>query len=356
MKTKNLQECIKRLKKVYSGGNSLPILDNIHFDNGMAVVTNLELWIRVPVSIKGNFLIRFKDLERAMKGIKTDEVEIVFSEDGKKVLVKAVGKERKFTFPSDDVQEYVTTPIAAQPGGKLTAIDLDLISRTIKFAGNDDLRSVMSGVLIGEQIVSTNAHHLVWHDIEGETTEPIIICKLKAIMVNGWESCEIYLGKNEASEAYFTYARFLNPDTGEELIGRLTQGKFPNYKSVIPRMDAQLHKAVIDKKELLETISGALICANQTNFQARFEINNAEQLTVSSEDIDLEREFEELLPGTYESEENLFVDSTFGVNLKFLKMVVRDIDKEKITINWQAGNRAILIEDNYLIMPVMLNN
>jgi DNA polymerase III subunit beta len=364
---KNLQA----IGGVVSSNNTLPILDDFLFEikEGNLSVTASDLETTMTVMLKltlseeeGKVAIPARILIDTLKTFADVPVTFTINEDT--FAVEMTAGEGKYKLNGHDGNEYPETPTidagsSFEMGSEYLA---EAITRTVFAAGNDELRPVMSGVLMEmtEQnisFVATDAHKLVRYtrnDIKPQNETSIILPtkplnQIKNILLNVDGNVKVeYNDKN----AFFGFGNI-------HLVCKLIVGKYPNYSAVIPAENP--NKLQIERSLLLNTIRRVSLFANQSTHQIRFKISG-QSLELSAEDIDYSNEAVETINCNYDGE-----DLEIGFNSKFMQEMLSNISTREVLIEMSQPNRAGLIhpietEENttedilMLVMPVMLNN
>ena len=96
-----------------------------------------------------------------------------------------------------------------------------------------------------------------------------------------------------------------------------------------------------------------MITANKTTQQVR--INLTDKVSITSEDVDFENEFKEIVETKeykHTQEENSI---TFGANIPYLETILKDIEGDAVRFELTSPNRGIKIDNDYLLMPTMLD-
>lgn len=342
----------------------IPILESVHISisKGMMYLTGSDMEntvkIKIDVNIEGeySFCIPYKELKEVLSTL-SEDITILYDETSQRVEVKY--KKGSFSFPSYNGNEYPQAP--KQENDIKLIVDAqvfsDIINKTTPFCSKDELRPQMCGVYFSVKeskmtAAATDANKLIEIDdidlkSEIEDAEFVVSSKALQKMKNIIKNYEIILiEKNDTHISFRT--EFM------KITSRVVDGKFPNYKAVIPVENDK--KLKIDKSELLESIKRIGISSNQTTKSIKLEINN-NVVDISSEDIGLGRS----------AKESLFVEIEgdaiiLGFNYNFLEQTIKSIDDDNIVIEMSQQNRAAIIKtenDNYkqlnLLMPVIVN-
>lgn len=364
---KNLQA----IGGVVSSNNTLPILDDFLFEirEDTLTVTASDLETTMSVMLKltmseeeGKVAIPARILIDTLKTFA--DVPVTFTINNETFAVEMTAGEGKYKLNGHNGNEYPETPDIED--GNSFEIESDIlaeaITKTVFAAGNDELRPVMSGVLLEmteEEIafVATDAHKLVKYsrkDVKPEREESIILPtkplnQIKAILMH--EEGNVKIEYNEKN-AFFGFGNV-------QLVCKLIVGKYPNYRAVIPAENP--NKLQIQRTLLLNTIRRVSLFANQSTHQIRFKISG-QQLELSAEDIDYSNEAQETVTCNYDGE-----DLEIGFNSRFMQEMLSNITTDEVLIEMSQPNRAGLIhpiktkeekaeEILMLVMPVMLNS
>lgn len=364
---KNLQA----IGGVVSSNNTLPILDDFLFeiaeDTLKVTASDLETTMSVMLKLtmseeEGKVAIPARILIDTLKTFA--DVPVTFTINEENFAVEMTAGEGKYRLNGHNGDEYPETPVIEE-GSSFeieSALLAEAITKTVFAAGNDELRPVMSGVLMEMteedlSFVATDAHKLVRfsrNDIKPERNESIILPtkplnQIKSILLSDDNNVKIeYNEKN----AFFGFGNV-------QLVCKLIVGKYPNYRAVIPAENP--NKLQIGRSLLLNTIKRVSLFANQSTHQIRFKISG-QQLELSAEDIDYSNEAVETLTCNYDGE-----DLEIGFNSRFMQEMLANITTEEVLIEMSQPNRAGLIhpietDENkaedilMLVMPVMLNS
>jgi DNA polymerase III subunit beta len=364
---KNLQA----ISGVVSSNNTLPILDDFHFeikDNFLLITaSDLETTMSVMVQLTmadsdGNVAIPARILLDTLKTMA--DVPVTFTINEETFAIEMVAGEGKFKLNGHDGAEFPETPIIEDGNSFFIKSEIlsKAISRTIFAAGNDEMRPVMAGVLMEMteddiSFVATDAHKLVRYtrnDLKFDQSDMIILptkplSQIKTILST--ENAEVKVEYNEKN-AFFGFGNI-------RLVCKLIEGKYPNYRAVIPVENP--NKLQVDRALLLNSIKRVSLFANQSTHQIRFKLAG-QMLELSAEDIDYSSEAVEKINCNYTGE-----DLEIGFNSRFMQEMLNNAVTKEILIEMSQPNRAGLIhpitddetktEDILmLVMPVMLNN
>lgn len=349
MKTKDLLAVLKFVGKVIGPNNVLPITDRFLFENGTVTATNLETTIIAKTEIKGTFLVDSRFLLKVLGKTSAKEVDIISTEDGTATTIKALDGPQEFKVSGEtDIGNFPKTKECPTKAGSFTGVDMNNIYKARQIASKDELRIVLTGVYLNHELkeaVSTDAHILTYKNLEGKFKENYILPKSAVSLLKDFGNCKI--STNESGE----YLQFENGD-GMKIITRVIDGKFPKYQAVIPKNQTTVFKC--DRKELLKVIEEALICVNTSTYHMALLIKKGdEHITVRSEDLDFDRSFKGTFGGSLKMKEK---ELRIGFNAVFFKKCLRYISADEVELKFGAANQAVIMNNEVLQMPVMLND
>jgi len=365
-----LLKSLQALGGVIGSNNTLPILDDFLFSlkEGKLSITASDLETTMIITLEpemqegeGDVTIPARLLLDIMKTFPDIPVTIDINNDT--LMVELTAGEGRYKLSGHKSDEFPQIPVLDDP----TEMELPAevlangFEKTIFATGIDELRPVMSGVLIelSEEymtMVATDAHKLVRYrrmDVKSEQAASFILPKkpinqLKNIL-SGKTDAQVKLAFNPKNAAFsFENVR---------LVCRLIEGKYPNYEAVIPTTNP--NKLSIDRLSLLNSIRRVAIFSNKATHQVRFKMTGQE-LMLSAEDLDYYNEAKERLVCSFEGD-----DMEIGFNSRFFQEMLNNMDTDNVQLEMSAPNRAGIMvpidnenkDENILmlIMPVMLN-
>ncbi|MBN1501386.1 MAG: DNA polymerase III subunit beta [Spirochaetes bacterium] len=232
----------------------------------------------------------------------------------------------------------------------------EMIKKVIYAASTDSIKPVFNGIFFktdGNKIstVASDSRRLsiVTKEIENNIKiDEGIIIPLKTIH-------EIYKLLNAGKCIFSVQDKqccFKIGDT--EIISRLIDGQFPNYKQVIPK-DFKA-ECIVDNKLFMESLRRAMIFSKEPTYKiiCKFTKNNLHieaktpELGEAEEYIDIELKGEE--------------DITLGINAQYIMESVKEIDSLglKISLTGQMSPVTFMSENDSsyiaVIMPIQIKN
>ena len=366
-----LLKSLQALSGVIGSKNNLPILDDFLFkqdENGLVItVSDLEVTMSVrlvPDMMEGvgEVTIPARILLESLKNF--PDVPITISVNLENLGVELLAGEGRFKLVGHKSDEFPQIPVMEDTQTwELPAEALATgFEKTVFATGVDELRPIMSGVLVEMTqdhltFVATDAHKLVRYrrmDVMSDVVASFIMPKkpinqLKSILAGmGDEVVKVEFNLTNAS---FTFGDYV-------LICRLIEGRYPNYDAVIPKNNP--NQLVIDRQTFLSAIRRVAVFSSKATHQVRFRITGQE-IMLTAEDVDFYNEAKERLTCSYSGD-----DLEIGFNSRFFQEMLGNFDAQEVKLEMSAPNRAGILtpvenasemEDLLmLLMPVMLNS
>ncbi len=343
--------------------STLPILGNILFDvSGQSltlIATDLELEMVAYTEINnegedGKITIPARKLLDICKSLPENSLISFFLEDDSIKLSSGRSKYSLSTLPASDfpnIEEW-----KGDVEFKLLKSELlRLIESTHFSMANQDVRYYLNGMSIeceNNEIrsVATDGHRLAICKIANETLslparQVIVprkgILEIIRLLSSVDEEIQIFLGSN--------HLRII--DTEFSFTSKLVDGRFPDYRRVLPRNSDKFFET--DKDQLRQVLSRASILSNEKfrgvrlNFSQsllKITANNPEQ-EQAEEELEIDFPYEEL---------------EIGFNVSYVLDVLNAIKDEKVKFTLADANSSVIIEGSesgealYVVMPMRL--
>jgi DNA polymerase-3 subunit beta len=305
--------------------------------------------ICIPSKILIDSLKNIADQPLTFNIDKNYAVEIT-SDNGK---YKVMG-ENPDNFPKEPGADDATA--FTMPGTALVTA----INKTLFAVSNDDLRPAMTGVFFElnkdyMQFVATDAHRLVRYkrnDVKCPKNESFIVPKkplnlLKNVLPDTEDELTISYNSNHLFVSHGT----------TQLICRLIDARFPDYKVVIPSDNP--YKLVVSKGDFQSALRRVSVFSNKSTNQVALNISGSE-LQMAAQDVDFSFEGNERMNCQYDGE-----DLQIAFNARFLIEMLNAAETNDVKVELATSTKAGIIkptetEENedllMLVMPLMLNN
>lgn len=361
---------IKAIKAVVCTNSVLPILECVHLTGDTLEVTDLETVVSMPfnsnvqdVCVPAN---KFIDALTLMESPQISQHPSCFAID------ITEGK-RKVKLSGDNPDNWPRHPLEGKEAsdffeiGEITEEIFARMRTALKFVSHDDLRPNMTGIFMGKDIVGTDAQRLYRHKLAAPFLETFIlpakVMKVLSVFGGNWKlfasvQYEMKNGKivfrqieGCSPEAVYelNHVAFTN-DKGVLVITHVIDARFPDYNAVIPD-DKPNSKVICFTGMLRKELKIANKYSNKSTSQVVFDVNGS--TTISSCDIDFGYEYTNTLEEVEHKGENIQI----GFNGQFLDEILGELPKdEPMTMKLWSPTKATIINDEFLLMPIMLNN
>jgi DNA polymerase-3 subunit beta len=302
----------------------------------------------IPSKILMDSLKNLADQPLTLNIDKNFAVEIT-SDNGK---YKVMG-ENPDNFPKEPGADD-TTAFTMPSGALVTAIN-----KTLFAVSSDDLRPAMTGVYFeltptSIQFVATDAHRLVRYkrnDVVCPKAENFIVPKkplnlLKNALPDNEDPLTISYNSNHLFVSHGT----------TQLICRLIDARFPDYKVVIPTDNP--YKLIVNKGDFQGALRRVSVFSNKSTNQVALTISGSE-LQMAAQDVDFSFEGNERMNCQYDGE-----DLQIAFNARFLIEMLNAADTNEVKIELATATKAGILKPTeeeqgeellMLVMPLMLN-
>ena len=358
---------LQQISGVINANTVLPILEDFLFEiekNKLTVVaTDLETVMKIHLDIEakdsGKVCIPAKILMDSLKNIA--EQPLTFNID-KNYGVEITSDNGKYKVMGENPDNFPKEP-AADNANNFTMTSGALvtgINKCLFAVSSDDLRPAMTGVffeLDKKEItfVATDAHRLVRFtrtDVSCPKKDSFIVPKKPLSLLKS----SLPDNDDEISLSYNTNHLFVKHG-GTELVCRLIDARFPDYKVVIPLDNP--YKMTVSRVDFQNSLRRVSVFSNKSTNQVALTISGSE-LQLAAQDVDFSFEGNERMVCQYDGE-----DLQIAFNAKFLIEMLNGADTPEIVVELSTSTKAGIIKpttqsDNeqllMLVMPLMLNN
>lgn len=358
----DLVPALQAISGVVDRRQTLPILSNFlfHLSNETLSITATDMEVELITQIQvqsgesGEITVparKFFDICRALPAGSSINFEV----NNDKVLVKS-GKSR-FTLSTMPAEEYPSVDINDSLGSfSLNKAELKRLLENTQFAmAQQDVRYYLNGLLLEldkqrVNVVATDGHRLAMDLIDttvttDEASQIIVprkgIQELIRLLDGSEDSIRVDISKNhiriELDSIRFT--------------SKLIDGKFPDYKKVIPQVGSQL---TADREALKQTLTRASILSNEKYRGVRIVVKN--NLLVALAHNPEQEEAEEEIGVDYQGPE-----IEIGFNVSYLLDTLTVLKSEKVVMSFIDANSSTLIHSDdesqtnqYVVMPMRL--
>jgi DNA polymerase III subunit beta len=321
--------------------------------------TDMELSVRVPLEVSesaaGALVLPGRLLLDVVRALPRDELSLTYRSAEQDVeLISGTAKFHLRTLPPEDFPKLPDAPADAVVVPALAFVDT--IGRVTRAASRDETRPHLTGVLVSAadrelRMVATDSYRLSVK----ETTLPEPLTGSLEVNVPARTLQELSRIATAHSTDRIQVAALENQVVftvdGVVLSSRLVEGRFPNYKQLLP--EAYEHELQINRGELLEVVRRISLLA-QKNAPLRLHFTEG-SLTVSAQTPDV-GEASESLPVPFGGE-----PLEIGFNPGFFRDGLESAESDELLLKLISPLRPGLIQSGkdggflYLVMPIRLN-
>ena len=356
-----------QINGVINANTVLPILEDFLFEidkNILTVVaTDLETVMKVHLDIEakenGKVCIPAKILIDSLKNLA--DQPLTFNID-KNFGIELTSDNGKYKVMGENPDNFPKEPVADNANSftmKSTAL-VTAINKSLFAVSSDDLRPAMTGVFFeldenSLTVVATDAHRLVKYkrtDVSCPQKSTFIVPKkplnlLKTALPNNSDELTISYNSNHLFVKH----------GGTELVCRLIDARFPDYKVVIPVDNP--YKLTVNKTDFQNALRRVSVFSNKSTNQVALSISGSD-LQLAAQDVDFSFEGNERMNCQFDGE-----DLQIAFNAKFLIEMLNAADTPEIFMELSTSTKAGIVkptsEDEneqllMLVMPLMLNN
>ena len=227
-----------------------------------------------------------------------------------------------------------TPVIAGRKSSLVTAINKALFA-----VSNDDLRPAMTGVFFELnkkyiQFVATDAHRLVRYkrtDVACPKDESFIVPKKPLNLLKN----ALPDNDDELTISYNSNHLFVSHGT-TQLICRLIDARFPDYKVVIPTDNP--YKLIVNKADFQGALRRVSVFSNKSTNQVALTISGSE-LKMAAQDVDFSFEGNERMNCQYDGE-----DLQIAFNARFLIEMLNAAETNEVKIELATSTKAGIIK------------
>lgn len=366
----NLKKAVNVVNKAIPSRSTLSILENLFIqltENNMVVIrgNDLELGIeyKIPVTVdelsdRTTLLIPSNMLTNILSKMNMDSISLEFKEMNIAQLrankidfdIYGISGNDYPQFP--DVEKDIQFSI---PSNDL----LMLIKSTIFSVSHDETKQFLNGIKIDYSqgrcdFISTDGFRLSLKTVDLNQVMPDFSCIIPSKTMN--ELYKILSGMKEDRVMIDVSQRQICFQVGEcTIISRLINGRFPDYKQVLPKNNLFEYK--VSRQALLRATERASIIAIQSNYVSKFMFTTSEisifctsqQLGDYSETIDCHQQLGER-------------EIQVSFNIRLLQDVLKIMDQQDVIIQLNSELSPCVIQGDgdltytHILMPIRMSD
>ena len=361
---------------ITSSKSSIPILSNVLFetleDKGRINITasNLETGVKVEGEAKimedGAIVVNGKKVLNVIRELPEDDVYI-FTDEHMRLNVQSTNKSinAKFLIIGMDKENFpsVKTEIDNNYFRVKASLLKNFIKKVIFSISQDENKYALTGIFIEKyngnlNIVATDGKRLALvekplNDI-GLSDEDVSIPDGGVIIPKSALAEILRYNFEEEADIKISFSKnqmFLSYDN-VNVVSNLIEGKFPDYKRIIPVDRKKFF--IADREKLYNAVKRVSILVDESFKQIKFSILN-DKLIVSTQSPTFGGAIEEI-PIEYSGEQ---ID--IALNYLFIMDCLKEIESDSIIMDFEDSDKAVTIrgkdEIGYIniVMPMKIN-
>ncbi len=365
----NLQQGLSIVSHIANKNTNLPILSNILIKVESKEIifstTNLEIGvkaiIRGKIEQEGELCVDAKLLTDYIQLLPKERVDLTTSDDILHILCNKQ-KTKVKTQPSTD---FPLLPTLKKESPYLIngKVFKEVVSKIIFAVANLETRPEISGVLLSFEgknltLVGTDGYRLAEYIlplIENNNKDQKIIIPVKTLQeisrILSVFKDDVNLENQENIEIYLNEGQILFSYNNIELISRIIDGQYPEYKEIIPQ--SFITKIVSNTNNLIKTIKTASLFTKSGIFDIQLEFSkDAQEIIINSSSNQI-GENQSSIPAQITGESILIT-----LNYRYLLDGLQNCTGDEIEISLIDSNSPCIIKpvsDSkylYLIMPI----
>ena len=348
--TKELQTQLSRLVGVVHARTTLPVLECVLIHGGTLLASNLDQYASTQIRISGeepvNTCVSCKRLLSIVKSMTGPEITL--KQDGTYLNISS--GDSKFRLPTINADEFPPAPPLSGDEVTMPSESLRMgLESVFRSASGDESRFVMNGVLAeisGNQMqfVATDGRRLSKNGSMAEYKKQAIMPNPTVGILRGllgeYENVSLTMSERAVRFVF---------SSGEEtftLFSKLVEGKFPNWRQVIPKNTGDCY--TLNRENLINAVRRVnLVGDKEIHMTLSF---GDEMLKVSKSTTEGDAEdtvsYPEKTPGG---------GGDISIKAEFLLDSIGSIPENNVTLEYRSELEPLLVKSGdilHVIMPV----
>jgi len=357
---KNLNKGLQTTSRIIGSGNTLPILNNILFktDEGRLKLssTNLEMaintWVGGKIEEEGEITVPARLVNEYINNLLTEKVTI----SSKNQSLSIESEKAKTNINGLPPEDFPLIPkVTETVYAKADAQEFQHAIREVAFAAAySETQPEISGILfIFEDKILTMAATDRYRLAEGKVKLTEGVGELKQVIVPARAVVELNrILESGVVEIFLSEGQFCAKTADTELVSRLIEGQYPDYKQIIPKSFST--EAAVNKEEFIQSLKAASVLAGDNNNVELLFNPQTKLVTIKSQSAQ-SGESEINLDGEFIGEKNSII-----FNYRYLLECLNNLGDEKVIfkiINSSSPAEIVPAERDdylYIVMPIKI--
>lgn len=353
----NLSRALNHVARVATGRNTLPILSNVLIktvDNRVCIAaTNLNIaitnFIGSKVSEAGSITVPARLMQDFISSLPGGVIDIHL--DGTKLHVST--EQHKSVINGTPADDYPVMPQIKQGiNWKISSSKLkNSLSQVVIAASSDDARPVLTGVNFytfegSLYIVATDSYRLAEKKLINLKEDVNVLVPASAIS----DLLRILDDSDDEVKITCDEQQILFQKGDVELVTRLIEGKFPDYRKLLPSKFKT--SATTDKSEALNIVKVSSLFARETAGSVKFLVDEAKQ------QISINSIASQLGESAANTAAKVSGDGEITLNSRFILDALNCLSGSEVFVGFNEKLEPFLIRDTqdkdylHIIMPL----
>jgi DNA polymerase-3 subunit beta len=370
---KTLVKSLSHADTIAGSKSTIPVLSNVLLDtqgNEISILSsNLETGIKITDSVgveeEGALAVNGRKLLSIIRELPEDDV-IISSDEHNRLTVRSLSSAINAQFTIAGVSKDEFPEVRAEPDGDYIGVDAEtfksMIRKVIFSISSDENKYSLTGIFLEKDedtinMVATDGKRLALVTRRGEELgvnmeqfeiphDGVIVPKIvfSELLKYSFEKNSLRMGFSK-NQIFFSYDNI-------RLASNLIEGKYPEYKKIIPA--DRTRYLIVEKSPFTHAIKRVSVLVDESYNQIKLSMRGG-IMTLSSQNPTLGGAVEEISV-EYEGE-----DIDIALNYVYLIDCLKEIDSDRITIDFENAERVITVKGSdevgyiNLIMPMKLN-
>lgn len=359
--TTSLNKAIQTVQRAIISKPSTPIFSGIHLltNNGKLEIQAMDLNLAISCTIDaeiiedGEIVVSAKHFSELVRKLPGENITVTKNKENKTIKVVSGKSEFQLLLMNED--DYPKFP-QFDANQSITIADekiKELIKKTIFACSTDEARPLFTGILVEIQdntvtFVGTNTHRLAIKSMElpaADNMSMIIPAKVLSEISRNLNS-EI----PQEVTISLLYNQIMITIDNVIIVSRLIEGKFPDYRKVIPSKFAV--QTSLKAKELAGAVERVALFSNEGDYSIiKISVDSSEiTITSSSPEVGTGRE----VIGCETEGEKLNV----AFNSKYILDILKNMESEEVILKMNTSLSPVCIKSadepdyTYIVTPV----
>jgi len=354
----NLNQGLNIVSHIASKTTSLPILNNVLIKAEKGILslttTNLEMGIncivRGKIEKEGSYTVSSKLFNDYINLLPNQKVDMELKDD----FLEISTEDQETKIKGNSAEEFPLIPQVEKKDGYICKIQdlLKALAQVLFAVSISETRPEISGVYLNFSgniltLTTTDSYRLAEKKIflkEKVKTEKEVIIpartiqelfRILSILDTGFEQTDEKSASNNNIEIYFEDNQVLFSYDNVELVSRIIEGQYPNYRQIIPA--TYKTKAVINISDFIKAVKTASLFSRTGIFDINLELKD-NKVIVSSTNNQLGENKTKIL-SKYEGESNKII-----INYRYLLDGLQNIDSTDVIFEMTDINNPCLLK------------